>query len=257
MIRVAISGSGNMGRQVRAAVDAEPDMEAVGFIDALAEPGECDGLTRLAQPDDLFDIRHPDVVVDFSNAAFTPQLAEAALKRGVRPVIGTSGLTPDFVVGLESQCAEKKLGGVVAANFALGAVLMMHFAAQAARFYESAEVIELHHDKKVDAPSGTAVQTARSMFEQRGKDFVRNVPERENLPGARTTAESGVTIHSVRLPGLLAHQEVLLGGSGELLTIRHDTLSRESFMPGVLMAVRRSMELDHLVVGLDRLMGLA
>jgi 4-hydroxy-tetrahydrodipicolinate reductase len=257
VIRVAISGSGNMGRQVRTAIDREPDMEAVGFIDALAEPGECDGLTRLAQPDDLFDIRNPDVVVDFSNAAFTPQLTEAAVRRGIRPVIGTSGLQPDFVAHLESQCAEKKLGGVVAANFALGAVLMMHFAAKAARFYESAEVIELHHDQKVDAPSGTAVQTARAMAEQRGKEFQRNVPERENLPGARATAESGVTIHSVRLPGLLAHQEVLFGGGGELLTIRHDTMSRESFMPGILMAVRKSMELDHLVVGLDRLMGLA
>ncbi|MEX2237784.1 MAG: 4-hydroxy-tetrahydrodipicolinate reductase [Dehalococcoidia bacterium] len=257
MIRVAISGSGKMGRQVCAAVREQPDMEPVGFIDALATPGECEGLTLLHEPQDLFDLRKPDVVVDFTNAEFAPKLTEAAIRCGVRPVIGTSGLTPEFVEDLQGRCAAVGLGGVVASNFALGAVLMIHMASIAARFYDSAEIIELHHDQKVDAPSGTALTTARLMKEARGEDFARNVPERENLGATRAASEGGVTIHSVRLPGLVAHHEVLFGGQGELLSIRHDSTSRDSFMPGVMLAVRESMKLDHLVVGLDGLLGLS
>lgn len=256
VIRVAISGSGKMGREVCAALRRTDDLEPVGFIDRLAQPGECEGLTLLREPGDLFDLRKPDIVIDFTNAEFSADLAKAALDHGVRPVIGTSGLTSDFVEALRAACAEKALGGVVASNFALGAVLMMHFAALAAHHYDSAEIIELHHDQKVDAPSGTAVTTARLMQEARGSDFERNVPQKDNLPGARATADGGVTIHSVRLPGLVAHQEVIFGALGETLTLRHDTTSRESFMPGVLLAARRVIDLDHLVVGLDGLLGL-
>ncbi|MPZ22224.1 MAG: 4-hydroxy-tetrahydrodipicolinate reductase [Dehalococcoidia bacterium] len=256
MLRVAISGSGRMAREVCGALRSQPDTEPVGFVDALAEPGECQGLTLLREPDDLFDLRKPDVVIDFTNAEWTPKLAEAALDRGVRLVIGTSGLAPGFVEDLGRRCAERRIGAVLAFNFGLGAVLMMHLAGIASRFYESAEIIELHHDQKVDAPSGTALATAQGMAAARGEAFSRNVPERENIPGARSVQQDGVTIHSVRLPGLVAHQEVLFGGTGEILSLRHDTTSRESFMPGVLLATREVMKRDGLVVGLDSLLGL-
>jgi len=153
-------------------------------------------------------------------------------------------------------CAARALGGVVAANFALGAVMMMHLARVAAPFFEAVEVIEQHHDGKVDAPSGTGMATAEAMREARGSDFRRNVADRETLPNARGAALGGVTLHAVRLPGLVAHQTVLFGGLGETLTIRHDSMNRDSFMPGVLRATRAAMELDHLVVGLDRVLGL-
>jgi 4-hydroxy-tetrahydrodipicolinate reductase len=172
-------------------------------------------------------------------------------------VIGTTGLPPEFMEKLEQDAKSKSVGVVVAPNFAIGAVLMMHFARQAARFFEHAEIIELHHDQKVDSPSGTAKATAEMMRAARESDFRHVVSEKETLPGARGAEDGGVAIHSVRLPGLVAHQEVLFGGIGQTLTIRHDSTGRDSFMPGVMMATREVMKLDGLVVGLDRLFGLA
>jgi len=261
-IRVLVSGSGKMGREVLAAVCREEGLEPVGVVDLYADgdsiplPDGAGDVPLGSDPAVIIEQTRPDVVVDFTNAEWTPRLAEAALVAGVRLVIGTSGLEDDFVRRLEAECENRKLGAVVASNFALGAVLMQHMAKTAARFYSSAEIIELHHDQKVDAPSGTAIATAKGMAEGRGKSFDRTETQRENLPGTRGSDVSGVTIHSVRLPGLVAHQEVIFGSPGEILTIRHDTLGRESFMPGVLLAVRHVMQHPGLVVGLDRLIGL-
>jgi 4-hydroxy-tetrahydrodipicolinate reductase len=210
-----------------------------------------------ADPAALLEETKPDVVIDFTNADWTPLVADAALERRVRLVIGTTGLSEDWLVGLEQRCRERGVGAVVAANFAIGAVLMIHFAKVAARFFDAAEIIELHHDRKVDAPSGTALTTAREMLAGReGRPFGRNEPEKEPLPGTRSAAQHGITIHSVRLPGLVAHQEVLFGGLGQTLSIRHDTTGRDSFMPGVLLAVREVMQRRELVRGLDALVGL-
>jgi 4-hydroxy-tetrahydrodipicolinate reductase len=184
-------------------------------------------------------------------------LTAAAVPRGVRPVIGTTGLSDAYIDELSRACAAQQLGGVVAANFAIGAVLMMHMAKVAARFFDAAEIIELHHDQKVDAPSGTSIATARGMIAGRdGKPFERNLPSSQPIPGARDAEVDGVTIHSVRLPGLVAHQEVLFGGLGQTLSIRHDTTGRDSFMPGVLLAVREVMRRHALVVGIEALVGL-
>lgn len=256
-IRIAISGSGRMGRQVAAAVLAEPGMTPVGYVDGLAEPGVLEDLALFRDPVACFDEVKPDVVIDFTNAAWTPQLADACMARGVRMVIGTTGLDSEFLTYLESESAARKVGVVVAANFAIGAVLMMHFAKQAARFFENAEIIELHHDMKVDSPSGTAKTTAELMRAAREHSFVHPVSEKEPLPGARGAEYGGIAIHSVRLPGLVAHQEVIFGGLGQTLSIRHDTTGRDSFMPGVLMATREVMKLEKMVVGLDALFGLA
>ena len=261
--RILISGGGKMGRVILDAVDADPSLTPVGVADGLAERGTVPlpsggAVPVLPEAGTAFDETRPDVVVDFSNAAWTPRVAEAALEHGARIVIGTTGLPQPFVDDLAKRCAERKLGGLIAANFTIGAVLMMHMAKLAARFFESAEIIELHHDAKVDAPSGTSISTARGMIAGRdGRPFLRNTPDDQPIEGTRAGAYEGITIHSVRLRGLVAHQEVLFGSSGETLSIRHDSISREAYMPGVLLAVREVMHQDHLVVGLDALMGIA
>lgn len=255
-LRVVISGTGKMGRQVAQAVAADPGMEGVAYVDGLATVTELDGLPVYTDPAFCFSETKPDVCIDFTNAAWTPGLAAAALNSGVRLVIGTTGLSDEFMSWLETETRTRKIGAVVAANFAIGAVLMMHFAKQAARFFDNAEIIELHHDQKVDAPSGTAKTTAELMRAARKDPFVYPKTEKETVPGARGAELGGIAIHSVRLPGLVAHQEVIFGGLGQTLTIRHDTTGRDSFMPGVLAAARAVMELDHLVVGLDSLFGL-
>jgi len=261
MIRVLISGSGKMGRAIADTVDAQADMTVSGVVDGLGEPATwvlaSGGSVKLfIDADEAVREARPDVVVDFTNAAWTPVIAEAALRAGARPVIGTSGLSGEYLARLAAACAERQLGGVVAANFALGAVLMMHMARIAAKYFDSAEIVELHHDQKVDAPSGTAIATAQGMVEAHGGDFARNAPESTPIAHSRDAALGGVTIHSLRLPGLVAHQEVIFGGLGQTLTIRHDTTGRESFMPGILLAVREVMQRRELVVGLDRLIGL-
>jgi 4-hydroxy-tetrahydrodipicolinate reductase len=255
-LRIVVSGSGKMGRQVAAAVAAEPGMASVAYVDGLATSAVLDGLPVYADAARCVAETRPNVIIDFTNAAWTPKLAEAAVPAGVRLVIGTTGLSNEFMRWLERETASRKVGAVVASNFAVGAVLMMHFARQAARFFDNAEIIELHHDQKVDSPSGTAKTTAELMRAARDTPFTHPESERETIPGARGAESGGIAIHSVRLPGLVAHQEVIFGGLGQTLTIRHDTTGRDSFMPGVLAATRAVMALDHLVVGLDRLMGL-
>ena len=262
MIRAAVSGSGSMGAQVIAALEAQDDIEPVGVVEPLAGgPGEHrspgGGAYPLeADPAALFARVAPDVAVDFTHAAFTPALAEACLAHGVRPVIGTSGQPEAFAGSLAERLAARRLGGVIAPNFAIGAVLLMRLAALAAPHFEAVEVIELHHDGKADSPSGTAVATARQLRAARGRDFSHRAPDLKALAGARGAELGGVALHSVRLPGLVAHQEVIFGGAGQTLTLRHDSTGRDSFMPGVLLAVREVMRREGLVHGLGALLGL-
>jgi 4-hydroxy-tetrahydrodipicolinate reductase len=174
-------------------------------------------------------------------------------------VSGTTGLPAQALDEVDASLREKGRGGVWAANFAIGAVLMMHFARVAARFMDAAEVIELHHDRKVDAPSGTAVQTARQIRAARGADLPDPAVEKWTLEGARGAVEGGVRVHSVRLPGLNAHQEVLFGSLGQILTLRHDAIGRDAYIPGVQLAIQHVMRAESpgLVRGLDTLMGLS
>jgi 4-hydroxy-tetrahydrodipicolinate reductase len=262
MIRVLVSGSGKMGRAILDALEGTEDIEAVGVVDRLATAGTITlpsgrELPLATDAGAACDAAHPDAIIDFTNAAWTPVLTEAALRRGVRPIIGTTGLPKTYVDDLARECRERKIGGVLAANFAIGAVLLMHMAKIASRFFDAAEIIELHHDKKVDAPSGTAIATAQGMIEARGgRPFGRNEPDAQTIAGTRAGSVDGITIHSVRLPGLVAHQEVLFGGLGQALTIRHDSTGRESFMPGIILATREVMRREELIVGLDALFGL-
>jgi 4-hydroxy-tetrahydrodipicolinate reductase len=261
-IRVLVSGTGRMGREVLTAVCREPDLEPVGVLEKLSSEEylslpDGSGLVPLGHdPDELIPRCRPDVVIDFTQGEWAPTVARATLEAGARPVIGTTGLSESFLKELERSCQEKQLGAVVASNFAIGAVLMIYLAKIASRFFDSAEIIELHHDQKIDAPSGTALATAREMLAARGKPFGRNVPQKETLAGTRGGELDGVTVHSVRLPGLVAHQEVILGGTGQTLSIRHDSTGRESFMPGVLLATREVLRRAGLMRGLEELVGL-
>jgi 4-hydroxy-tetrahydrodipicolinate reductase len=261
-IRVVVSGTGKMGREVLTAVCREPDLQPVGVLEKLsaeefASLPDGSGLVPLDRdPQVLFGRCRPDVVIDFTNAEWAPTVARAALEAGARLVVGTTGLSDDFLRELETTCKNKGLGAVVAPNFAIGAVLLMHLSKITARHFDYAEVIELHHEQKVDAPSGTALTTAREMLAARGRPFQQNVPQKETLPGTRGGSLDGVSVHSVRLPGLVAHQEVIFGGQGQTLSIRHDSTGRESFIPGILLAVREVMNRSELVRGLDKLIGL-
>ena len=206
--------------------------------------------------DSLLDQCSPSVVVDFTRADATLPMARTAIRRGVHLVIGTSGITPENVAEIDSLCREHKIGAVIAPNFALGAVLMIHMAKLASKFFDYADVIELHHQTKIDAPSGTAISTARDMVKARGRPFEVSITEKENLPGTRGGQIHGVGIHSIRTQGVVAHQEVILGGLGQTLTIRHDTVGRECYVPGVLMAIKEVPQRVGVVYGLDSLLGL-
>ncbi|HVA25771.1 MAG TPA: 4-hydroxy-tetrahydrodipicolinate reductase [Chloroflexota bacterium] len=250
-MRVAVAGAlGRMGSEVIQAVNAADDLEVVAGVDL--RPGD-HVFTDLRQ---AIAETKPQVLVDFTIAEAAFANAMTALEMGVRTVIGTTGMSPEQLAQIESRASETKTGAFIAPNFALGAVLMMHFARIGARYFDSAEVIDLHHDQKIDSPSGTGHKMALEMAEARGMPFVSNVPEKEPLPGARGAEWQGIRLHSVRLPGLVAHHEVIFGAQGQILTIRHDSTDRTSFMPGVLIAVREVVKLDKLVIGLDNLLGL-
>ncbi|MBM2827141.1 MAG: 4-hydroxy-tetrahydrodipicolinate reductase [Dehalococcoidia bacterium] len=262
-IKVIVTGaSGKMSREVLTMLCGSKEFEPVGAVsrwaaeDYLSLP-DGSGLVPLS-PDleTIIQRCRPDVLVDFTNAEYSLPAARAALKNGVRPVIGTSGLAPTQIDELKRLSHDNKVGCVIAPNFALGAVVMIKLAKFAAPFFDHVEIIEMHHDQKVDAPSGTAIATARDMAAARGKPFTTAPTLKENVPGPRASQVEGVVIHSLRLPGLMAHQEVVFGGQGQTLRIRHDTLGRECYMPGVAIAIKEVVKLSELVYGLDMLLGL-
>ena len=244
-IAVAVIGAaGRMGSTVCGAVEAADDLDLVGRFDL---------------GDELGDLAGADVAVEFSvpDAALSNVLH--CVRRGIHAVVGTTGWNEDGFERVRWALETSRGTGVlIVPNFSLGAVLMMRFAAQAARFYESAEVVEMHHPDKVDAPSGTAARTARLIAEARKSGDLPPIPDATTtaMVGARGADVDGVRVHAVRLRGLVAHQEVLLGGPGEQLTIRHDSFDRVSFMPGVLLGIRRIGTLPGLTVGLEPLLEL-
>ncbi len=245
-IRVALAGHrGKVGSILVPALQNESDIEYVGGI------GHGDDLAAFLHE------KRPRVLVDFTRPAEALHIALASVAAGASPVVGTSGLSADAVDKLETACKEKGLGGIIAPNFAVGAVLMMHLAEIAAPHFEAAEVIELHHAGKLDAPSGTALSTARRLAAKRGgSPFSHRKAEKETLAGTRGGEEGNVAVHSVRLPGFVADQEVIFGLPGQTLTIAHRTTSREAYLPGVLLAIRRVVESTRFYRGLDQLLGL-
>jgi 4-hydroxy-tetrahydrodipicolinate reductase len=242
-VRVGVLGAtGRMGRAACQAVREAADLELVAAVARAAGVGELVGAGA-------------EVVVDFSRPETTAAAGRALLAERVHLVSGTTGLADEVMDELANLAGKADHGNLVwAPNFALGAVLAMHFAAVAGRFYPAAEVIELHHRGKADAPSGTALRTARAIAAARERG---DAPAgSESVAGVRGGEVDGVRVHSVRLPGLVAHQEVIFGGQGEVLTLRHDSLDRSSFMPGVLLAVRAVADRPGVTVGLEPLLGL-
>ncbi len=262
-IKIVVAGPrGRMGQEAVSLVHNTEHFELVGVLDRKNNGGnlsELDGFNGISAPiySDIEECLHelrPDVLIDLTTPEVGMKHAVTALKSGVRPVVGTTGFSKEDLEELNRLCQEKELGCIIAPNFAVGAILMMKFSQMAAKYFSDVEIIELHHDKKLDAPSGTAVKTADMIAQVRQEKQQGHPNEIETHRGARGANIEGMRIHSVRLPGLIAHQQVIFGAEGQTLTIRHDSYNRASFMSGVKMAVENVMKLDVLVYGLENIL---
>ncbi len=269
-IPVLVNGAaGKMGREVVKAIAAAPDMVLMGAVDLSPElqgqdAGELAGCGTLEVPitSDFQPMlafvaqdKEPGVMVDFTHPDSVYDNIRSAIAYGVRPVVGTTGLSPAQIEDLAEFCDKASTGCLLVPNFSIGMVLLQQAAIQASQYFDHVEIIELHHNQKADAPSGTAIQTAQ-MLAGLGKTFnPPAVTETEKIAGARgSQAEEGIRIHSVRLPGLIAHQEVIFGAAGQIYTLRHDTSDRVCYMPGVLLAIRKVLPLKNLVYGLEKIL---
>ena len=242
-IKVLVNGAkGRMGQEVVRAVKAESDLLLVGETDVGDSLG------------DAIRLSGAQVVVDFTLPASAVANTEMILRSGAHPVVGTTGFGPEDIQRLQELALSLRRGGVIAPNFAIGAVLLMKFASEAARFLPSVEIIELHHDQKIDAPSGTAVKTAELIAKTRAAARIGAPKEEESVAGVRGGRIHSIPIHSVRLPGFVASQEVIFGGLGQTLTLRHDSMARTSFMPGVVLAIRKAPQLRALHYGLETIL---
>ena len=247
MIKVVVNGAlGKMGRQVVEAITATDDLYLDKEMDAHNDLGA------------YLKDNKVDVVVDFTRPEARMETIRAILNNGASAVVGTTGFTPEDLIEVASLVKKNGVGAIIAPNFAIGSILQMHFAKLAAKYFETAEIIEYHHNQKADSPSGTAIKTAEMMIEaSQGKVFNKELGDKvENLAGCRGGQMNGIRIHSVRLPGMIAHQEVIFGEKGQYLTLRHDAISRESYMPGVLLAIREVKNNIRLVYGLEGIMGI-
>jgi 4-hydroxy-tetrahydrodipicolinate reductase len=246
MIRAGVSGlHGKMGSLTAQTLT---QAEGIEYVGGLVRRGTARGPNEYDDLEKFVAQAKPQVLVDFSLFPDSKRIVLDAIERGVRPVIGTSGYGADDLAEVRSACERTGVGAIVAPNCAIGAVLMMKFAEEAASHYEVIEIVEMHESGKKDAPSGTAMATARRLS-QKGA-FARSETKVVKAPSARGADVGGIGVHSLRMPDVVAHQEVLLGGHGELLSIRHDSLSRHSFMPGVLIGVRNAVTLTRFVDGL-------
>lgn len=263
MIKVVVAGAlGKMGQESCRAILGAEGMQLVGAVDSK-ETGSVLG-PIIGNPDANFTISNdleqvisetrPDVLVDFTRPGVVQEDIKISLQHGVRPVVGTTGLSSEEIETFQKIASEKGMGGLIVPNFAIGALLMMKFATEAAKYFPHVEIIELHHDQKIDAPSGTALKTAEAITAIRGNMNQGVAGEFEKIEGVRGGDYEGMRIHSIRLPGFVAHQEVIFGSIGQTLSIRHDSISRESFMPGLILAIRKVMNLNQLVYGLDNIL---
>jgi 4-hydroxy-tetrahydrodipicolinate reductase len=260
-IRVIVNGaSGRMGQEVVKALCRESKMQLVGAVDlkavetCLMLPDNSGTVPLSPNIESIIRECPPDVIIDFSTAKAVMPMVRIAIKRGIHLVIGTSGLTDNELIEINNLAKEYNIGVVIASNFALGAIIMMHLARIAAKYFDFAEIIEQHHHLKIDAPSGTALATAKAMAETRGKSF--SMPVEKEITVSRGQRIEGVAIHSVRLPGIMARQEVILGSPGQTFSLKHDTVSRECYMPGVIIATSEVIKRKGLIYGLESLLGL-
>lgn len=263
MIRVLVCGAfGKMGREVLKAVHNDNELSLVGVVDLkqnFVNIGEIIGKNNddIIIGDDLQDVINkckPNVMVDFTNPHSVMNNMRIAIKNVVHPVVGTTGISSENLIEISDLCKKYNANALISPNFSVGAILMMKLAETAAKYLPHTEIIEYHHDQKLDAPSGTALRTAELICKVREPIKQGHPNEIEKLPHAKGAEYEGIRIHSVRLPGYVAHQEVIFGGLGQTLTIRHDSISRESFMPGVVLACKKVSGLNGLVYGLENIM---
>ena len=259
-IRVVVNGAtGRMGTETVAALLREEDLELVGGV-CLQDRGPSLTLPNGGQAPLSTDLEKllmssaPDVLVDFTNAAVCMEAATAAAGRSVNLVLGASGLTDSHLAQLDAMANDNGIGIIVAPNFALGAVILKRLLEQAAPYFEYVDIVESHHEAKIDTPSGFALALAKAIGDR--KEFRRNQPQIENLPETRGGDYHGVSVHSIRMQGRSAHHEVIMGAPGQTLTLRHDTLSRDCYMPGVVRCIRDVVQRKGLVVGLENVLGL-
>ncbi len=262
-ITVLVHGvMGKMGREVLAAVCREPDLEPVAGVDSaatdgsLALPDGSGGLPVSADLEAVLEAHRPQVMVDFTNAEASLAACRAAAARGVNLVVGTTGYADESIRELDALAREHDVGAFLAPNFAIGAALLISLVKGLGRYFDYVDIVEAHHEAKIDSPSGTAIALARNLREGRDGDFTRPAPEKEPVEGTRGGESGGVSIHSMRMPGRMAHHEVVLATQGQTLSLRHDTINRECYMPGVTLAIREVVKTRGLTVGLDKLLGL-
>lgn len=262
-IKIVIAGPrGRMGREAVGLVQRTEGYQLVAVVDHKNDGAllsDLDGFAGIDVPvysniAKCFEQVHADVLIDLTTPEYGMLHTKTALEHGVRPVVGTTGFSKENLRELETLCRDKELGCIIAPNFAIGAILMMKFAQMAGRYFNDVEIIELHHDQKLDAPSGTAVKTAEMIADVRKAKQQGHPDEKETIIGARGAEYEGMHIHSVRLPGLIAHQQVMFGSEGQTLTIRHDSYNRASFMSGVKLAVDTVLKIDTLVYGLENIL---
>jgi len=242
-IRVLINGAyGKMGQLVSQTFSHHPDFTLVGKL------GRQDNLTQ------AINATQPQIVIDFTTADVVFDNALAIIEEGISPVIGTTGLLPEQINLLQAKCADQKLGGIIAPNFSLGIILLIKAAQQMVKYFPDVEIIEMHQSEKRDHPSGTALHTAALLSSERSsKPSFLSKQSRETIPGARGALYHDIPIHAIRLPGLVAHEQILFGGSGETITLRHDAIDRKCFMPGIILACKAVLSLDTLVYGLEKI----
>lgn len=262
-IRVLVHGAlGRMGQEVINAVSRDPELNLTGAADEKAKddslrlPNGSGEIPLSADLKSILDNSTPDVMVDFTQHSATMPAARLATKHRINLVIGTTGLSKSDLDEIDKLSRSHGTGAIVAPNFSLGAVLTMYLSKISAKFFDYAEIIEMHHEKKIDSPSGTALATAEAMVKSRGKGFNYPQAQKEIIPGGRGANFEGIALHSVRSPGFMAHQEVIFGGPGQTLRIRHDQINREAFMPGVILAVKEVVKSKGLTFGLDKLLRL-
>lgn len=262
-IRVIITGVlGKMGLETAQAIIDDKDLELVGTVDVRGKNEPLSNFLPNANSDILIkndldlviEEARPDVMVDFTNPQAVFNNAKTALKNRITCVVGTTGLNEVELRQLEKMALDNEVGIAIIPNFAIGAVLMMKFSKEAAKYFPDVEIIETHHDQKIDAPSGTAIKTAEMINENRKTYVPKNIREYEKIAGCRGGDVGQIRIHSVRLPGFVAHQEVIFGGVGQSLKIRHDSFDRKGFMPGVIMVIKQMVERKGLIYGMEKLM---
>ena len=242
-IRVLVNGAqGRMGQITVKTVEADPQLTLVG------QSGRGDNLASLIKS------TKAQVVIDFTQPKAVYENTVAIIQAGARPVIGTTGLNPQQLKKLQEHCKKLKRGGVIAPNFSLGMVLIMKYAQELVKYFPQLEIIEMHHDRKKDCPSGTALYTAEVLSAARTRHESATMELHESIPGSRGARYLGIPIHALRLPGLLAHEQIIFGDTGETLTLRHDTVDRQCFMRGLVLACKKVMKLQRLVYGLQALL---